>query len=148
MRNAVFFLTGNRILNVTLFAFLLAQILKIFFVLIVKKKLDIRRLIGSGGMPSSHSATVACLATSVGKVAGTASPLFAVAVVFAFIVMYDASNVRRAAGEQAKILNYMMEHWDETTPELFGQQLKELLGHTPIEVFCGAGLGIVIGLIL
>lgn len=148
MKNAVDFLTGNHVLNVTFFAFLTAQVLKVIIVLITKRKLDFRRLVGSGGMPSSHAATVSCLAASVGKNAGTGTILFAVAAVFAVIVMYDASNVRRAAGEQAKILNYMMDHWTETTPEVFGKELKELLGHTPIEVFFGSLLGIAFGIIL
>ena len=148
MRNAVDYLTGNHVLNVTFFAFLLAQILKVLVVLLTKKKLDFRRLVGSGGMPSSHAATVSCLAVSVGKNDGTDTILFAVVVVFAIIVMYDASNVRRSAGEQAKILNYMMDHWAETTPEAFGKELKELLGHTPIEVFIGSLLGIAFGVML
>lgn len=148
MKNAVDFLTGNHVLNVTFFAFLTAQVLKIVTVLITKKKLDFRRLVGSGGMPSSHAATVSCLAAAVGKSEGTASIAFAISVVFAVIVMYDASNVRRAAGDQAKILNYMMEHWNKSTPALFGKELKELLGHTPVEVFIGSLLGIAFGLIL
>ena len=100
MRNAVGYLTGNHVLNVTFFAFLIAQIMKVVVVLLSKKKLDFRRLVGSGGMPSSHAATVSCLAASVGKNDGTHTILFAAVVVFAVIVMYDASNVRRAAGEQ------------------------------------------------
>ncbi len=148
MRNAVDFLTGNHVLNVTFFAFLTAQVLKVIIVLITKRKLDFRRLVGSGGMPSSHASTVSCLAAAVGKNMGTDTVIFAVSVVFAIIVMYDASNVRRAAGEQAKILNYMMEHWSETTPEVFGKELKELLGHTPVEVFFGSLLGIAFGVVL
>mgnify|MGYP005776514345 FL=1 len=76
---------------------------------------------------------------------GWSSALFAIAAVLAIVVMYDASHVRKAAGEQAKILNYMMEHWTEMKPELFGKELKELLGHTPIQVFAGAVLGVAIG---
>ena len=148
MKNAVDFLTGNHVLNVTFFAFMAAQALKVIILLITKKKLDFRRIVGSGGMPSSHAATVSCLVSSVGKNDGTDTILFAVSAVFAIIVMYDASNVRRAAGEQAKILNYMMDHWAETTPEAFGKELKELLGHTPVEVFIGSLLGIAFGLFL
>lgn len=148
MRNAVNFLTGNHILNIALLAFLTAQVLKVVIVLLRYRKLDFRRLLGAGGMPSSHSAIVSALAASLAKMYGVESPQFAIAVVVALVVMYDASNVRRAAGEQAKILNYMMEHWSETTPEIFGKELKELLGHTRIEVFCGAVLGIAMGLLL
>ncbi|MCL2082047.1 MAG: divergent PAP2 family protein [Oscillospiraceae bacterium] len=148
MRNAVEFLTGNHILNISILAFVIAQVLKVIIVLIFYKKLDFRRLFGAGGMPSSHSSIVSALAVSVGKMQGYDSVYFAIAAVTAFVVMYDASNVRRCAGEQAKILNYMMEHWDETTPEIFTKKLKELLGHTPFEVFCGAALGIAVGLLM
>jgi hypothetical protein len=148
MRAAVDFLTGNMIINAALIAFLAAQALKVVIVLIVYKKLDFRRLIGSGGMPSSHSATVCAMASSVGKLYGMDSALFAIAGVTATVVMFDASNVRRAAGEQAKIINYMLENWGHQKPEFFVKELKELLGHTPVEVIVGAALGIAIGLIL
>lgn len=84
-------------------------------------------------------------AAATGNLYGWSSALFAVASVLAIVVMYDASHVRKAAGEQAKILNYMMEHWTEMKPELFGKELKELLGHTPFQVFAGAVLGAAIG---
>ncbi len=148
MGNAVAYLTGNHILNVAIISFMTAQLLKVIIVLITKRKFDFTRITGSGGMPSGHSAAVCSLATAVGRTVGTDSPTFAVACLFAIIVMYDASNVRRAAGEQAKILNYMMDHWTETTPEIFGRELKELLGHTPIQVLCGALLGIALGFLL
>ena len=77
---------------------------------------------------------------------GWSSPLFAIAAVVAIVVMYDASHVRKAAGEQAKILNYIMAHWKEMKPEFFGKELKELLGHTPFQVLMGALLGIAVGL--
>jgi len=145
MRNAVDFLTGNHILNVSILAFVTAQILKVVIVLLRYRRLDFRRLLGSGGMPSSHAAIVCACAASIGKTMGITAPVFALAAVLAFVVMYDASNVRRAAGEQAKILNYMMDNWPELTPELFSKQLKELLGHTRVEVFAGAALGIALG---
>lgn len=96
-------------------------------------------------MPSSHSAFVCACASATGNLYGWSRP-FALAAVLAIVVMYDAANVRKAAGEQAKILNYMMEHWMEMKPELFGKELKEFLGHTPVQVIAGAVLGIVIGL--
>ncbi len=139
-------ITQNHILDVTLLAWLTAQILKVIIVLIIQKKLDFNRLVGAGGMPSSHSALVMALASSVGRFEGVQSAEFAICVCLALVVMYDASNVRRAAGEQAKILNYMMDHWIETTPELFSKELKELLGHTPIEVISGAILGLIFGI--
>lgn len=145
--NTVKYLTGNRILNVALIACITAQILKVVITLIWERKLDFNRLFETGGMPSSHSALVIALVTSIGRVYGVNSPLFAIAAVFALIVMFDASGVRRAAGEQAKILNYMMEHWKETTPEIFGEKLRELLGHTPLQVIMGALLGFAIGML-
>ena len=147
-RNYVDWFTGNHILNAALLAFITAQILKVIIELATNRKIEFKRIMGSGGMPSSHSASVVALATAVAKVCGTRSPEFAIAAVFAIIVMYDASNVRRAAGEQAKILNYIMNNWDKTTPEIFGRGLKELLGHTPVQVFAGAALGLAFGLFL
>ncbi len=138
-------MTGNLILNLSILAWLIAQTLKVIVVLIQKRRLDFRFILSGGGMPSSHSAFVCACATSVGRLYGWSSPMFAISAVLAIVVMYDASNVRRAAGEQAKILNYMMEHWTEMPPAIFGKELKELLGHTPIQVFMGALLGIAIG---
>ncbi len=98
-------------------------------------------------MPSSHSAVVTCLATMVGKSQGIETPIFAVSVVFAFVVMYDAAGIRRAAGKQAKLLNKIIE-----TPGLSGVQvserLVEVLGHTPTQVVVGAIIGIIVGLII
>jgi hypothetical protein len=148
MRAAVDFLTGNKIINAALIAFVVAQVLKVVIVLIVYKKLDFRRLMGSGGMPSSHSATVCAMAAAVGKLYGIQSGVFAIAAVTAGVVMFDASNVRRAAGEQAKILNYIMDNWGHSKPEFVLKELKELLGHTPLEVIVGAALGIGLGVIL
>ncbi|MDR0325618.1 MAG: divergent PAP2 family protein [Oscillospiraceae bacterium] len=148
MRAAVNFLTGNQIINAALIAFFIAQVLKVLIVLLVYKKLDFRRLVGSGGMPSSHSATVCAMAASAGKIYGMESGIFAIAAVTAAVVMFDASNVRRAAGEQAKILNYIMENWGHQKPEFVAKELKELLGHTPFEVIVGAALGIALGILL
>ncbi len=148
VRGAADFLTGNHAINVSILAFLTAQVLKVIIVLIRYRKIDFRRLIGSGGMPSSHSSTVCAMASSVGKLYGMDSGLFAVAAVTAGVVMFDASNVRRAAGEQAKILNYIMENWGHQKPEFVVRELKELLGHTPFEVFVGAALGIAMGVLL
>lgn len=146
MKNVSDFLTGNMILNLSILAWAIAQTLKVILVLITKHRWDWRHILSSGGMPSSHSAFVCACAASVGKMQGVHSVSFAVAAVLAVVVMYDASNVRRAAGEQAKILNYMMDHWKEMRPEFFGRELKELLGHTPFQVLMGGLLGIAIGL--
>lgn len=144
--NYVRFLTGNHILNCAFIAWFAAQFIKVVLVYLTQNKLDITRFVGAGGMPSSHSSCVVAMAVSVGRVCGVSSPEFAIALTIAGIVMYDATGVRRAAGEQAKILNYMMEHW-QTGDNEFGKQLKELLGHTPVEVFFGALLGLLIGFI-
>lgn len=147
MRNFVHFLTGNLVLNLCIFSWLFAQVLKVIIYYIRNRRLDFHYLISSGGMPSSHSSVVCTCATAVGCIQGWSSVTFAVTVVLAFIVMYDAANVRKAAGEQAKILNYIMEHWKEMRPEFLSKELKELLGHTPIQVLAGAALGIAIGLL-
>ena len=146
MKNVVNFLTGNLILNLSILAWALAQVLKFVITLVTKHKLDWRHILSSGGMPSSHSAFVCACAAAMGYMFGWASPEFTVAAVVAIVVMYDASNVRRAAGEQAKILNYIMDHWTEMKPALFGKELKEFLGHTPFQVLMGGLLGVVVGL--
>ena len=138
--------TGNLILNLAIAAWAVAQILKVVVVLVQNRKLDWRLILSGGGMPSSHSAFVCACAAATGNLYGWSSPLFAISAVLAIVVMYDAANVRHAAGEQAKILNYIMEHWNQLRPEIFGKELKELLGHTPLQVFFGALLGIAVGL--
>ena len=147
MRNVVDFLTGNLILNLSILAWAMAQIIKFVITLITKGKLDWRHILSSGGMPSSHSAFVCACAAAMGYMFGWASPEFTVAAVVAIVVMYDASNVRRAAGEQAKILNYIMEHWTEMKPALFAKELKQFLGHTPFQVLMGGLLGTGVGLL-
>ena len=136
---------GNLILILCAVAWAIAQTLKVVVVLLTKRRLDWRYIWASGGMPSSHSAFVSACAASTGRLYGFSSPLFAISAVIAFVVMYDAANVRKAAGEQAKILNYIMEHWNEMRPEIFSKELKELLGHTPLQVIAGALLGILVG---
>ena len=151
MINYVRYLTGNHILNAAIISWALAQVLKIFTEFYRSKKIVWTRLIGAGGMPSSHTAFVVAMATSVGKVCSVYSPEFAIALCSTLVVMYDAAGVRRAAGEQAKVLNYMMDHWKNfstTSPEMFENDLKELLGHTPLQVLMGAILGLGVGLIV
>ena len=132
----------NHALWVALAGWFIAQLLKVIFVLLRDKHFDVRRFVGSGGMPSSHSSFVTSLATFIGFQHGFDSGIFALCTVFAFVVMYDAAGVRRAAGHQAAVLNQMIEHWNDG-PEIQGKRLKELLGHTPYEVLAGALLGIV-----
>lgn len=138
---------GNLMLILSASAWAIAQVLKVLIQLVTRRKLDWRRIWASGGMPSSHSAFVCACAASCGCLYGFSSPLFAISAVLAIVVMYDAANVRKAAGEQAKILNYMMNHWDEMRPALFGKELKELLGHTPLQVIMGGLLGTAVGLV-
>ena len=122
------------------------QLFKVIWDLITTKKFNFKRILGAGGMPSSHSAIVTTLATMIGKEYGTDSAIFALALVFASVVMYDAAGVRRAAGKQAKLLNRILE-----TPGLTGvevsEKLVEVLGHTPTQVIVGALIGVVVGLI-
>lgn len=133
----------NNILWVSLLAWFIAQLLKVILTFIFNRKFDIRRFIGAGGMPSSHSALVVSLATSVGRFEGYDSPMFALALTFSLIVMYDAAGVRRVAGKQAAVLNEILEQI-HTSRSVSEEKLKELLGHTPIEVIAGAVLGFLI----
>ena len=138
---------GNKALMACITAWLIAQILKIVFTFYSSKKLDLTRLVGSGGMPSSHTAFVMALSTSIGRMYGWDSPIFAVSLCFAFVVMYDAAGVRRAAGNQARILNMIIEDLAHNKP-ITDEKLKELIGHTPKEVMAGALLGIVVANIM
>ncbi|HIT72117.1 MAG TPA: divergent PAP2 family protein [Candidatus Fimicola cottocaccae] len=120
-----------------------AQVIKVILTLFSEKRLDLTRLYGSGGMPSSHTSFVMALTFSIGKIHGFNIPSFAVSLAFSFVVMYDAAGVRRAAGKQAAVLNKLIFH-SGLKPE---EQLKELLGHTPLQVMAGAVLGIFVGLL-
>jgi len=148
----LFALLENKILWVSLLAWCLAQAAKIIINFMVEGKWDFNLLIGSGGFPSSHTAIVCALAVSIGKAEGLNSSMFAVAVALAMIVMYDAAGVRRATGNHARVINYLIE-WarqlqaDRLADNLQQERLKELIGHTPFEVFGGAILGCLIGFI-
>jgi len=138
---------SNRIMWTAALGWISAQVLKAIFVLIFDRKIDFHRLVGSGGMPSSHSAFVMALAWAVGFEEGFDSTFFAVVIVIAFITMYDAAGVRRAAGMQARVLNKIVEELSTGDFMVFEKKLKELLGHTPVEVIGGAILGIIIAVI-
>ena len=137
----------NPVLLTGIAAWAVAQILKLMIATAVYRKFDIVYLTTGGGMPSSHSALVCSTAVACGVSAGFDAPVFAVAVVVAFIVMYDAAHVRRETGEQAKVLNYILHNWEQFKPENFERDLKELIGHTPLQVAVGSVLGIVVGLV-
>lgn len=137
---------NNQVLLVALIACLIAQILKLVFELIKHGKVSIRFLVSTGGMPSAHSTLVSALATGVGQAKGWGSAEFAIACLFAVIVMYDAAGVRQAVGKQAKILNQIIDEMFQEGKEVNEERLKELLGHTPFQVLVGLILGISISL--
>lgn len=136
----------NKCIYVPLLLWLCIQTFKVICDLIKTKQFNFKRIMGAGGMPSSHSAVVTSLATLIGKSCGFNSEIFALATIFAVVVMYDAAGVRRAAGKQARLLNKIV-----NTPGLSNVQVKEklteVLGHSPKEVFVGAIIGIIAGLI-
>ena len=141
--NALIALLNNQHIWIAAFACISAQALKVLIDYGRTKKIDRAVFWGTGGMPSSHSAFVVAMATSIGTTEGLHSPLFAIAIVFALVVMYDAAGVRRAAGKHAEIINVLMGRLENIgiTPD---KKLKELLGHSPIEVMAGALWGILI----
>jgi acid phosphatase family membrane protein YuiD len=142
-------LWANTPLMAALAATLLAQLLKLLLVFLTERKWMFNRLLETGGMPSSHSAAVSALATSLGLINGWSSPHFAVAAVFGSIVMYDATGIRRAAGMQAEMINDMVRELSHLFDEGFKPQaLRTLLGHTYPQVVVGALLGIVTALIV
>ncbi len=136
----------NRILWNSILAWLIAQVLKVFLTLILDKRWDFTRFIGSGGMPSSHSAIMTCMTTSIGMQEGFNSSIFALSVAATLVVMYDAAGVRRAAGKQAVVLNEIVREL-QTQHTVTEGKLKELLGHTPVEVIAGAILGILVAVL-
>lgn len=136
----------NKYIYIPFFLWFAIQTFKVIYDLVTTKKFNFKRIMGAGGMPSSHSAIVTGLATLIGKYEGVDTPIFALALIVSFVVMYDACGVRRAAGKQAALLNKIVE-----TPGLSGVQvserLVEVLGHTPTQVIVGALIGVIVGLI-
>ncbi len=141
----------NQALLSALFSWLFAQVIKTLLVLVTTKKFVPERIFGPGGMPSAHSASVTALVISVCRVCGLDSAEFAISFVLAAIVMYDATSVRRQAGEHAKAINKMVDKVDKIEDDddnLEINQLKEVLGHTPLEVLAGSLLGIIISMLV
>ena len=138
---------NNRIIQVGFLAWAIAQALKVLLTLIISKKFDTSRMWGSGGMPSSHSSTTCALMMMIGFSEGFDSAMFALAFAFSAIVMYDAAGVRRSTGKNAAVLNRLIDdlYKDGSFHE---EHLKELVGHTPIQVLAGAMLGIIIGTLM
>ncbi len=140
------FYTRYRYLIVPIMIWIGIQTFKVLWDLIVDHKFNFKRILGAGGMPSSHSAVVTALSTMIAREYGINSPIFGITFVFSAIVMYDAAGIRRAAGKQAELLNKIMETPGLTSMQM-SEKLVEVLGHTPTQVFVGAAIGIIVGLI-
>ena len=142
-------LLHNTVFISAVLGWLVAQVIKTVIHLIITKQFVAERMVGGGGMPSSHSATVCALATATGIRYGGGSFEFAIAIMFAIIVMYDAMGVRRETGIQAKVINEMMEMLTNMGSKMSVEdKLKEFVGHTPLQVLIGAILGIIIAVIV
>lgn len=146
MNSQLHALASNRVLWATVVAWFAAQLLKTLRALYVTRQINLSYLASSGGMPSSHSALVTALATAVARVSGLQSADFAIAATLAAVVMYDAAGVRLAVSKQARILNLMLDDFFHERG-INEKRLHELIGHTPVQVFAGALLGIVCGII-
>ena len=137
----------NYIFGTTVAAWLIAQSIKVVLGVIRERRFNFRWFVGTGGMPSSHAAGVSALSTSIGVAYGFDSALFAVTLVFTLIVLFDSQGVRFSTGKMAGVSNRMLDdiYWKK---RLDDKQLKEFLGHTPVEVFAGIALGIIVSLLL
>ena len=146
MANFFIQLSQNQIFVTVLVAWFIAQSAKVFLGVIGEKRFNFKWFVGTGGMPSSHAATVSALAAAIGLGYGFKSSVFAITLVFAWIILMDAQGFRRSAGKQAEILNAILDeiYWKKKVKE---ERLKELLGHTPVEVFVGAAIGILVAII-
>ena len=144
--NALSELISNKVLWVAVLSWFIAQFLKVVITLLQEHRLDLSKFWASGGMPSSHSSFVMALTGSVGRLYGFDSTYFAIAMVFSFIVMYDAANVRLEAGKQAAVINQIIKLLENPglNPE---ERLKEILGHTPLQVLAGGILGVLVSII-
>ena len=151
-------LISNRVLFAAIFAWLCAQVLKFVINFSLKGKFDVERLWGAGGMPSAHSAMVCALTISMARFYGVSPPVFALSVLFSFITIYDAMGVRREAGLHARLLNKYLNEIEKQRADIDGDgipdrefdeiELKEYIGHTPLEVLGGVLLGILVGIII
>ena len=134
----------NKILVISFCAWVLAQLVKVLIVLVREKRLDFHYLVASGGMPSAHSATVSALATSVAMIQGLGSVAFGIAAIFAIVVMYDAAGMRQSVGQQAAVLNRIMEELRFRRIAELERDLREFIGHTQFQVLVGAVMGILL----
>ena len=137
----------NYIFGATVAAWIIAQSIKVVLGILRERRFNFRWFVGTGGMPSSHAAGVSALSTSIGVAYGFDSALFAVTLVFTLIILFDSQGVRFSTGKMAGVLNKMLDdiYWKK---RLDDKQLKEFLGHTPVEVFAGIALGIMVSLLL
>ena len=140
-------LAHNPVFVTTFSSWLLAQGIKVVKGIIFERKFNFKWFLDAGGMPSAHTATVTALSTAVGLTQGFSSPLFAITIVFTVIIMFDAAGFRRSVGRQASLLNTIMDdiYVGRKVPE---ERVRELLGHTPVEVIAGGVIGIGMGLLL
>ncbi len=145
MNNFIGFLQ-NKYIYIPFLLWFFIQTFKVIYDLIITKKFNFKRILGAGGMPSSHAAVVTSLTTLVGKEQGVNTPIFAISLIFSLVVMYDACGVRRAAGKQAALLNKIIETPGLIEPQV-SEKLVEGLGHTPVQVFIGSLIGLIVGLI-
>ena len=139
---------SNRVIQAAALAWAAAQMLKVLLTLAISRRFDRSRVFGSGGMPSSHSAMACAMLMTIGYREGFASSIFALAFCFAGVVMYDAAGVRRSTGRNAAVINQLMDVLSGDGYTFDEQRLKELVGHTPIQVLAGALLGMLIGTLM
>ena len=141
-------LTNNPVIDCGLLAWFLAQLIKVLLDAVLLRRLELGRFVSSGGMPSSHSALVVAATTAIGMTDGFGGTVFALAVILSAVVMYDACNVRRSAGDTARLVNKLLEHMEKLTAEDLADNLREVMGHTPLQVLMGALLGLGVGLLV
>ena len=141
-------LTTNPVVDCGLLAWFLAQLIKVLLEAVLARRLNLRLVVSSGGMPSSHSALVVACTAAIGKLEGIQGGVFALSVIVASVVMYDACNVRRSAGDTARLVNQILAHVEKLTAEDFADDLREVMGHTPLQVLMGALLGLGVGLLV
>lgn len=139
---------GNRVIQAAALAWAVAQALKVMLTLAISRRFDKSRVLGSGGMPSSHSAMVCAMLMTIGFREGFSSSIFALAFCFSGVVMYDAAGVRRSTGRNAAVINQLMDMLSGDGYTFDEKRLKELVGHTPIQVLAGALLGTLIGTLM
>ena len=141
-------LTTNPVIDCALLAWFLAQLIKVILEAVMTRRLNARLFVSSGGMPSSHSALAVACTAAIGKLYGIQGPVFALSVIMSSVVMYDACNVRRSAGDTAPLVNQILAHVEKLTAEELADDLREVMGHTPLQVLMGTLPGLGVGLLV